>query len=161
MVRAFIGLGSNLENPIAQLDDAIEAMKQLQTIGLMRVSSCYKSKPMGPQDQDDYINAVVEIETELEAEALLDILQQIEQQQGRIRTRHWGPRTLDLDILLYGNMEINTERLVIPHPGITERNFVLFPLVELVGDEFVIPGKGPVGKLALECDQLGIEKIQE
>ena len=107
-VLAYIGLGSNLDNPESQLKTAIEALPGLPQTRLQARSSLYRSAPMGPQDQPDYLNAVVQLSTGLEPEALLDKLQGIEQAQGRVRAQHWGPRTLDLDILLYGEDVVAT-----------------------------------------------------
>ena len=114
---------------------------------------------MGPQDQPDYINAVVEVSTALAAEQLLDELQKIEQEQGRVRKERWGARTLDLDILLYGNEVINTERLIVPHSGISERNFVLYPLRDLVDLNFVISGLGTMSELLSACPMDGINRL--
>lgn len=131
-VRCYIGLGANLAQPLAQLQQAVAALRLLPASQLVAVSSFYGSKPMGPQDQPDYVNAVAALDTELLPEALLDALQQIEQQQGRQRKdERWGPRTLDLDILLYGNDIINSERLTVPHYGLKQREFVLYPLAEI------------------------------
>ena len=131
-VRCYIGLGANLAQPLAQLQQAVAALRLLPASQLIAVSSFYGSKPMGPQDQPDYVNAVAALDTELPAEALLDALQQIEQQQGRQRKdERWGPRTLDLDILLYGDDIINSERLTVPHYGLKQREFVLYPLAEI------------------------------
>ena len=131
-VRCYIGLGANLAQPLAQLQQAVTALRLLPASQLVAVSSFYGSKPMGPQDQPDYVNAVAALDTELPAEALLDALQQIEQQQGRQRKdERWGPRTLDLDILLYGDDIINSERLTVPHYGLKQREFVLYPLAEI------------------------------
>lgn len=141
MIQAYIGLGSNLENPIAQLDRAIETLKKHDRLQAFRVSSIYGSKPVGPQDQPDYINAVASFETELSPIELLDLLQSIEQKQRRIRERHWGPRTLDLDLLLYGSEEIQHPRLTVPHPYMLERGFVMCPLNDLAPDRLLANGK--------------------
>ena len=131
-VRCYIGLGANLAQPLAQLQQAVASLRLLPASQLITVSSFYGSKPMGPQDQPDYVNAVAALDTELPAEALLDALQLIEQQQGRQRKdERWGPRTLDLDILLYGDDIINSERLTVPHYGLKQREFVLYPLAEI------------------------------
>lgn len=128
----YLGLGANLEQPLQQLELAVKALGQLPDSSLLAVSSFYGSKPMGPQDQPDYVNAVALVQTRLSAEQLLDALQQIEQQQGRQRKdQRWGARTLDLDILLYGDEIIQTERLTVPHYGMKVREFVLYPLAEI------------------------------
>jgi len=135
---AYIGLGSNLSEPIEQVKNAIKAIRKITQSSILSVSSLYLSKPMGPQDQDNYINAVLSLETSLSPIELLDALQAIENEFGRVRKENrwgarildldillWGARILDLDILLFGNQVINSERLVIPHYGMTEREFVL------------------------------------
>ena len=157
-VLAYIGLGSNLDNPESQLKTAIEALTGLPQTRLQARSSLYRSAPMGPQDQPDYLNAVVQLSTGLEPEALLDKLQGIEQAQGRVRAQHWGPRTLDLDILLYGEDVVATERLKIPHPGIAERSFVLYPLAEING-QLEIPGLGGVRSLMEQCPAAGLSRL--
>lgn len=141
MIHAYIGLGSNLENPVAQLDRAIDALKKHDDIKNLRVSSIYGSKPVGPQDQPDYINAVARFDTALSPIELLDLLQSIEQSQRRVRERHWGPRTLDLDLLLYGQQTIQLPRLTVPHPFMLERGFVIKPLSDLAPDMLLANGK--------------------
>lgn len=141
MIHAYIGLGSNLENPVAQLDRAIETLKKHDDLKNLRVSSIYGSKPVGPQDQPDYINAVASFDTDLSPLALLDLLQSIEQSQRRVRERHWGPRTLDLDLLLYGQERIQLPRLNVPHPFMLERGFVIKPLSDLAPDMLLENGK--------------------
>lgn len=137
----YIGLGSNLETPAQQVLTALNELNQLPQTRLMSASSLYQSKPVGPQDQPDFVNAVACIETSLDAHTLLDALQALEQHHRRIRERHWGPRTLDLDILLFNKEFINTERLTVPHAFMHERGFVLLPLSEISAD-IVLPGKG-------------------
>lgn len=161
MNKVFIGLGSNLADPLSQLKKAIGHLKKVENLELIKVSSFYSSTPMGPQDQPDYINAVVEVTTGLNAEQLLDELQAIENKQGRVRSQHWGARTLDLDILLYGSEVINSERLTVPHSGISERNFVLYPLHDLVGENFEIPKLGNISQLLTACPITGITRLNE
>ena len=161
MDNVFIGLGSNLDEPLLQLKKAVEHLKQVKNIELIKVSDFYSSAPMGPQDQPDYINAVVEITTSLNAEQLLDECQNIENKQGRVRSQRWGARTLDLDILLYGNDVINTERLTVPHSGISERNFVLYPLHDLVDDDFVISQLGKISQLLIACPVAGVTRLSK
>lgn len=127
-VISYIGLGSNLGDSQEILKEAIE---KLQSLGQVRVSKLYQSPPMGPQDQPNYFNAVAELVTELEPLALLDELQRFENESGRVRLRRWGERTLDLDLLLYGQENIQNERLTVPHVGILERDFVVIPLLDL------------------------------
>jgi 2-amino-4-hydroxy-6-hydroxymethyldihydropteridine diphosphokinase len=161
MDNVFVGLGSNLENPLSQLKQAIEHLKQVKAVKLVAVSNFYSSPPMGPQDQPDYINAVIQISTKLEPELLLDELQKIEKQQGRVRKERWGARTLDLDILLYGTDVINSERLTVPHSGISERNFVLYPLRDLVSLDFEIPGLGMLKELLAACPMDNLKRLSD
>ena len=152
MVTVYIGMGSNLENPRRQVTQAIAAISSIIDCRRLVVSSLYRSKPMGPQDQPDYVNAVMSVETSLSPLALLDTLQSIEQQQGRVRgVEQWGPRTLDLDILLYSDQMIGLPRLKIPHPGLHERSFVLYPLNE-IAPTLVIPGHGALARLLEHCE---------
>ena len=128
----YIGLGANLAQPVQQLERAVLALQNTKDTKLVKVSGFYGSKPMGPQDQPDYVNAVALLSTRLSADDLLTQLQQIEQEQGRQRKdERWGPRTLDLDILLFADEVIQTERLTVPHYGMKVREFVLYPLAEL------------------------------
>ena len=127
-VVTYIGMGSNLGDSVQILTKAVHKLKNL---GAVRVSKLYQSPPMGPQDQPHYHNAVAELVTELEPLALLDELQRFEQEAGRVRLRHWGERTLDLDLLLYGEKTIINERLTVPHVGILQRDFVVIPLLDL------------------------------
>ena len=159
MVEAFIGLGSNLEQPLQQLEQAIQSLRNMVGITVKKVSSRYKSAPVGPEGQDDYINAVVAIETQLSADELLDVLQAIENQQGRVRSERWGPRTLDMDIILYGEEIIDNVRLTVPHKEMVNRNFVLLPLMEITSEEFQIPGHGALMDLLLHCPDHAIEKL--
>lgn len=132
MATVFIALGSNLAKPLQQVESALTALSQIPHTQLIAVSPFYRSKPLGPQDQPDYLNAVVQLECELLPEALLDETQRIELQQGRERKNHrWGPRTLDLDILLYDQQAINTPRLTVPHYDMKNREFMLYPLFDI------------------------------
>jgi 2-amino-4-hydroxy-6-hydroxymethyldihydropteridine diphosphokinase len=146
MTAAWIGLGSNLDDPRRQVLDAIDEVDGLAETRLVRRSALYMSQPMGPQDQPDFINAVAVVETSLEPLDLLAALQGIELKHARRRERHWGPRTLDLDLLLYGDSVIDHPDLEVPHPGIAERSFVLLPLAE-VSPGIGIPGIGTVEAL--------------
>ncbi|MEN8382006.1 2-amino-4-hydroxy-6-hydroxymethyldihydropteridine diphosphokinase [Acinetobacter radioresistens] len=125
---AYIGLGSNLGDSRQILTQAVS---RLSTLGPIKVSRLYQSPPMGPQDQPHYYNAVAQLETVLEPLPLLDQLQAFEQEAGRVRLRRWGERTLDLDLLLYGQQSIQHERLNVPHIGLLERDFVVIPLLDL------------------------------
>lgn len=130
-MQAFIGLGSNLDRPAQRLTSALQAIARLPGLTLQHHSRLYASAPIGPQDQPDYVNAVAEVHSSLTPHALLHSLQALELAAGRQRLRHWGERTLDLDILLFGNQCIDTTDLQIPHPQMTQRAFVLHPLLEI------------------------------
>lgn len=144
MQTVYVALGSNLENPLQQLKQAVVALQKFAKN--LEVSPFYGSKPLGPQDQPDYVNAVVKFDTDLEPLALLDKLQSIENEQGRVRLRRWGERTLDLDILLYGEQIIESERLTVPHYDMQNREFVIVPLYQLA-PELVLPSGEPVEQL--------------
>lgn len=159
MTHAYVGLGSNLENPETQLTTALQALAGLPATILLRTSSFYRSRPLGPPGQPDYINAVALIDTTLAPRALLDMMLAIEAVQGRVRDgRRWQARTLDLDLLLYGEEQLNERRLVIPHPEISRRNFVLCPLAEITHD-LHIPGLGRVTDLLESVGTDGLERI--
>ncbi len=132
--QCYIGLGSNLADPQRQLQQALSSLSSTSGISEVYCSRFYGSKAIGPGQQSDYVNAVARLETALSPLALLDALQTIENQQGRVRRERWGARTLDLDLLLYGDQVIDHPRLVVPHPRLTERSFVLVPLQELTPD---------------------------
>lgn len=158
-VVVYIGVGANLCDPASQVEQAIATISERDDCRLVAQSSLYQSKPMGPQDQPDYINAVIALETSLPPIALLDALQSIEQQQGRVRQRHWGERTLDLDILLYGNQMIDHPRLTVPHYGMTEREFVLLPLAE-IATGLILPCGTPLVEFVSQCEQNGMIRVE-
>ncbi len=158
-VRVLVGMGSNLDDPDGQLRRAIFELAELPNSRLLACSSFFVSRPMGPSDQPDYINAVAMVESNLSADELLQELHSIEDAHGRRRTIRWGARTLDLDILLYGDNIISTERLNVPHPEMQRRNFVLYPLLELVPD-LDIPGVGKLRELLQECSADGLRKYE-
>lgn len=159
MTRVYVGIGSNLQQPIQQVQQALQALATLRESQLVAQSRLYHSAPMGPQVQPDYINAVACLETDLSSTELLQALHGIERAQGRVRDgSRWGPRTLDLDILLFGDESINQPDLVVPHPGLHERNFVLYPLHEIAPD-LMIPGRGPLTLLLANCSAAGLELI--
>ncbi len=159
-VVAYIGFGSNLQNPKLQIEKAFVELQELDSTRLLVTSSLYKTKPMGPTDQPDFINAVAKILTSLSPKELLTELQEIEARHRRQRgTQRWGPRTLDLDILLYGNLQMDTKQLRIPHYGIAEREFVLIPLQEIEAD-LIIPGKGILSELIEQLPQYEMMKIE-
>jgi 2-amino-4-hydroxy-6-hydroxymethyldihydropteridine diphosphokinase len=159
VTRCYIGLGSNLDDPIRQVSTAIDELAGMPQSSMIRVSSLYRSPPMGPQDQPDYINAVVAVDTRLAPEEVLQQLLGIEQHHGRKRgPQRWTARTLDLDILLYGEKVINAPTLTIPHPGIAERNFVLYPLQE-IAPGLIIPQLGLISSLIAGCEQGDLVKL--
>ncbi len=131
---AYIALGANLQEPLRQLQQALQHLAEHAAITVLACSSFYRSAPVGPQDQDDFINAACQISTELAPDALLAQLQRIESAHGRQRLRHWGPRSLDLDLLFYDDLVLHDAQLTLPHPRIAERAFVLYPLHDLLGD---------------------------
>jgi 2-amino-4-hydroxy-6-hydroxymethyldihydropteridine diphosphokinase len=145
---AYIGIGSNLESPAEQVRQAVLALREMPGCILVHESGHYGSSPMGPQDQPDFINAVVSLLTQSDAFELLRSLQNIEEKQGRERNEEqWGPRTLDLDLLAYGGQIIESEHLTLPHPRIAERNFVLLPWNEIT-PYYQVPGLSSVAELA-------------
>ena len=161
MTLCYIGLGSNLDDPAGQLRQALDALGKLPATRLLKCSSFYRSRPLGGKDQPDYINAVAKLDTSLAALTLLDHLQRIESGQGRLRTEErWASRTLDLDLLLYGDAQIRERNLRVPHPEIAGRNFVLCPLLEIDPD-IEIPGQGPANTLLDKTGLAGLEKLLE
>jgi len=161
MTVCFVGIGSNLGQPVEKARQAIEALKSLPETRLVYCSSLYCSKPMGPSDQPDYINAVAQLETNLAPLALLDTLQQVELEKGRVRKdERWGPRTLDLDILLYGDQQIVSERLTVPHYGMKQREFVLYPLAEIAPNLRLPDGK-TISDLLTQCPLNGLQVHSE
>ncbi|WP_458526697.1 2-amino-4-hydroxy-6-hydroxymethyldihydropteridine diphosphokinase [Onishia taeanensis] len=144
--HAYIGLGSNLDDPLDHVTRALRELDRLPLTRLAASSSCYASRPVGPQDQPDFINAVAHVETRLSPLSLLDQLQALEQRHARVRARHWGPRTLDLDLLLYDDRCLHHPRLRLPHPELGKRAFVVVPLHELA-PRLALPGLGPVAGL--------------
>ncbi len=159
-VPAYIGVGSNLDNPAAQVQRAMAGLGGIRHTRLVAVSPSYGNPPMGPQDQPDYVNAVAGLLTRLGPEDLLTELQQLEAALGRVRTPgdKWGPRVIDLDLLVYGIHRSETERLTLPHPGISERNFVLFPLCD-IAPALMLPGQGSVARLAAQASRAGLHPL--
>lgn len=160
MERAYIGLGSNLTEPLKQLQAALSAIAELPHSRLAATSSFYASDPLGPADQPRYVNAVAALDTALEPLELLDALQRIEREQGRVRkAERWGPRTLDLDILLFGNRLLNEERLTVPHYHMHARAFVLYPLAEIVPSYLQLPDGRRLNQLLAACPYVGLERL--
>ena len=163
--KVYIGLGSNIGQPYIQIKEAMQALNALPSTKIVCDSGYYKSRPMGPKDQPDFVNAVVELQTSLLPDELLEHCQMIEQQQGRVKKRHWGERTIDLDILLYADVEMETDKLEIPHPGIAQRDFVYLPLLKL-NPEIIIPGAGMLKNIVLldekkSEDVLSVDMLSE
>lgn len=158
-VRAYIGIGSNLDDPAAHVRRALQDLDAVAESRCVARSSLYRSDPMGPPDQPDYINAVAALETALAPLALLDALQAIEHAHGRVREgERWGPRTLDLDLLLYGTQQIDEPRLKVPHPGLHERAFVLYPLAE-IEPQLMVPGQGTLEQLMVRFRYQGLSRL--
>jgi 2-amino-4-hydroxy-6-hydroxymethyldihydropteridine diphosphokinase len=157
---AYVGLGSNLDHPVEQVRRAFEALDRLALTRLVARSPLYRSDPVGPPGQSDYINAVAHLRTGLGPLELLDALQLIESRQGRVRGERWGPRTLDLDLLLFGDEVIDTPRLTVPHPRLVERAFVLLPLKD-VAAEMIVPGLDSVSALAQQVGSAGVSRLAE
>ncbi|HAF44494.1 MAG: 2-amino-4-hydroxy-6-hydroxymethyldihydropteridine diphosphokinase [Sideroxydans sp. GWF2_59_14] len=155
---AFVGLGSNLADPAAQVSQALDALNGLPQTRLLKKSSLYRSAPVGYLDQPDFINAVAQIETELVPHALLDALLALEQECGRTREFRNAPRTLDLDVLLYDDLVHHEHGLTIPHPQMHLRAFVLQPLLEIAPD-CVIPGVGVAAEAGRSCAEQKLERI--
>lgn len=161
-VQAFVGIGANLGDPVAQVLDACERLdRDVPDTQLTGRSRLYRNPPMGPQDQPDYVNAVVRLDTRLDPVALLTELQAIERACGRHRDgSRWGPRLIDLDLLLFGGEVIDVPGLRVPHPGIADRDFVLFPLLELAPG-LDIPSYGAVAALCQGRSAAGLLAIAE
>ncbi len=161
-IRAYIGLGSNLHDPAGQLTRAFAALNALPACRLLRRSALYRSRPLGPAGQPDYVNAVAAVATRLGPAALLAALQDIEYRQGRRREGavRWGPRVLDLDLLLYGEETICSPQLQVPHPELARREFVLYPLQE-IAPQLVVPGLGRLAELVRRCPRRGLERLSE
>ncbi len=158
-VTAYLGMGSNLAGPVEQLNHARKAISALYGVRELAMSSFYHSPPMGPQDQPDYVNAVMAVATSLPPLTLLRSLQSIEHEQGRVRTgERWGARTLDLDVLLYGDQCIDLPELTVPHVGLTQRAFVLYPLYE-IAPQLHVPGKGNIKDLLAQCPLSGLKRL--
>lgn len=159
---AYIGLGGNLDHPAAAIRSARAAIAGSAGIQERAFSRLYHSSPMGPSDQPDYVNAVMAIETSLPPLTLLTVLQSIENAHGRVRIgERWGPRTLDLDVLLYGQIQLDTPTLTLPHPGMTEREFVLYPLAEIAPPDLEIPARGFLKELLQHCPRRGLKELQD
>ncbi|WP_187487628.1 2-amino-4-hydroxy-6-hydroxymethyldihydropteridine diphosphokinase [Duffyella gerundensis] len=156
MKPVWLALGSNLADPLQQVQNALDALAAIPQTRVVAVSSFYRTPPYGPQDQPDYLNAVVELATALQPDALLDHTQRVEQEQGRVRKAHrWGPRTLDLDILLFDRQTLASDRLTVPHYDMHNRAFMLVPLLE-IAPAITLPNGTPVASLLAPLDRTQI-----
>ncbi|MGC2458692.1 MAG: 2-amino-4-hydroxy-6-hydroxymethyldihydropteridine diphosphokinase [Gallionellaceae bacterium] len=158
--NVFVGLGSNLSDPRAQVLRAMQALGNLPHTTILAHSSLYRSAPIGFLQQPDFINAVVRLDTELAPKAMLDVLLELERNCGRTREFLNAPRTLDLDILLYDNLQYHEHGLTIPHPQMHKRAFVLQPLLEIAPD-CAIPGIGPAAEALLQCGSQTLERVED
>ena len=159
MISAFVALGANLGDPCAQIERAVAALSQLPNSRLIACSPLYGSIPMGPSDQPDYVNGVAWLETDLTAHELLDQTQRIELEHGRVRkAERWGPRTLDLDLLLYDQITRADPELTLPHPRLHQRAFVLYPLHD-IAPTLMIPGRGPLTEWLAQCPPLNMARL--
>lgn len=151
MSQALVGLGSNVDEPLMQLTAAYRRLTADPEIDVEATSSVYLSAPHGPQDQPDFYNAALLLQTSITPERLLSALLATETEMGRKRLRHWGERCIDLDLLTYDRLEIGSTDLVLPHPRAHERRFVLDPLIELLGEDYCLPGAGALRELKTQC----------
>lgn len=158
MTLAYIALGSNQASPLEQVSSALDALAAIPQSRMVATSSFYRTPPLGPQDQPDYLNAAVVLDTDLSAEALLDHTQRIELEHGRVRKEErWGPRTLDLDLMLFGDEVMQTERLTVPHYDMKNRAFMLVPLLE-IAPECRFPDGQSVAAILASLSQEGITR---
>jgi len=145
--QVFIGIGSNKNHPYFRIYTVLRQINRIRKTTIVKKSSLYETKPLGPKMQPNFINAVIEIKTELQPNELLKELQSLEKLHNRKKTKRWGPRSIDLDILIYDNLIMNTEQLIIPHPGVEYRDFVIIPLYEITSYGYKIPKYGKVSNL--------------
>lgn len=155
----YIALGSNQDDPVVQIDRALATLDAHPELRVAAVSRLYRTPPWGVLEQPPFVNAAASLETSLSPEALLDVLVAVEQAAGRRREQRWGPRSLDLDLLLYGHRQLASERLQLPHPRMHERAFVLVPLLDVAPD-VVIPAHGRADDLLSKVDRSGVEAIR-
>jgi len=158
MTRAYVGLGANLDDPRTHIERALAELARLPRTRLVARSSLYRSAPVGFRAQPDFLNAVAALDTDLDPQSLFEALRAIERRHGRERPFPGAPRTLDLDLLLYGEDTIATPTLAVPHPRMHERAFVLAPLAE-IAPEARVPGRGPVAELLAACAGQRIERL--
>ncbi len=159
MSRCYVGMGGNLGGSPQVFTSVIDDLHATSTIFIHRVSSFYRTQPLDNANQPAYLNAVLELDTDLSADQLLDVLQALEKKYGRVRTAaRWDSRTLDLDILLFAQQVINDARLTVPHRAMAQRDFVLYPLYEIASD-LQVPGLGSLAILLSQCENRGMEKL--
>lgn len=147
MNQVFIGIGSNKNHPYFRIYTVLRQINRISKTTIVKKSSLYETKPLGPKAQPNFINAVIEVKTELEPHQLLEELQNLEKLHNRKKTKRWGPRSIDLDILIFNKLVMNTEQLIIPHPGVEYRDFVIIPLYEITSYGYKIPKYGKVSNL--------------
>ena len=147
MNQVYLGIGSNKNHPYFRINTVLKQINRIKSTNIVKKSSLYVTKPLGPQAQPNFINSVIEIRTSLEPIDLLDELQNLERLHNRKKTKRWGPRSMDIDILIYNNLIMNTYKLVIPHPGLEYRDFVLIPLYEITSYRYEIPKYGKITTL--------------
>ncbi|HSN71861.1 MAG TPA: 2-amino-4-hydroxy-6-hydroxymethyldihydropteridine diphosphokinase [Steroidobacteraceae bacterium] len=158
-IPAYVGIGSNLDDPLLQIERALDRLAALPETRLVARSRRYRSAPLGPQDQPWFVNAAAGLLTQLDPHELLTALKALELQLGRALPRErWGPRRIDLDLLLYGSLELATPDLTVPHAGLTTRAFVLYPLADFA-PEVLVPGRGRIADLARSVATDGLEPI--
>lgn len=160
MSQVYLGLGSNQDDPITQIKQAICQLSSHSQLSVRRVSSLYRSAPWGVVDQAEFVNACVELKTDLSPEQLLQALQFIEKKHKRVRGLRWGPRTLDLDILLFDQLRLNSPELTIPHLYLIERDFVVYPLAE-IAPNLILPNGLSIAEVMERCPRGQLEQISE
>lgn len=160
MTRCFIAIGSNLQQPLDQVNRAVTEIAALSGCSLQAVSPWYRSSAIGPGTQPDYINGVIELDCNQSPRALLRLLQSIENLHQRKRAQHWGPRTLDLDVLIYGESIVDDPDLTIPHPRMLDRIFVLYPLMDIAPDLILHNGLA-VSEFITSCPSTGLHLVQD
>jgi 2-amino-4-hydroxy-6-hydroxymethyldihydropteridine diphosphokinase len=145
--QVYLGIGSNKNHPYFRIYTVLKQINRIKSTNIVKKSSLYITKPLGPQAQPNFINSVIEIRTNLKPMELLDQLQNLERLHNRKKTKRWGPRSMDIDILIYNNLIMNTDKLTIPHPGLKYRDFVLIPLYEIASYGYEIPKYGKITSL--------------
>ena len=144
MNQVYLGIGSNKNHPYFRIHTVLKQINRIKSTSILKKSSLYITKPLGPQAQPKFINCVIEISTNLEPFELLHELQNLERLHNRKKTKRWGPRSMDIEILIYNNLIMNTDKLIIPHPGLEYRDFVLIPLHEITSYRYEIPKYGKI-----------------